>query len=42
MVVFFGLGATAGILNVMRTAKRMQADAQSGKDLPHVPDDDDD
>ena len=26
MVVFFGLGATAGILNVMRTAKRMQAE----------------
>jgi ATP synthase protein I len=42
MVVFFGLGATAGILNVMRTAKRMQAEALPGKDLPPVPDDDDD
>ena len=41
MVVFLGLGATAGILNVVRTAKRMQAEAPSGKDLPSVDDDDD-
>ena len=41
MVVFLGLGATAGIMNVVRTAKRMQADAASLKDLPSVPDDDD-
>jgi len=42
MVVFLGLGAAAGILNVVRTAKRMQAEAPSGKDLPSVNDDDDD
>jgi ATP synthase protein I len=42
MVVFLGLGAAAGIMNVVRTAKRMQADAASLKDLPSVPDDDDD
>jgi ATP synthase protein I len=42
MVVFLGIGATAGILNVVRTAKRMQADAATLKDLPSVPDDDDD
>jgi ATP synthase protein I len=42
MVVFLGLGATAGILNVVRTAKRMQAEAPSGKGLPSVNDDDDD
>jgi ATP synthase protein I len=41
MVVFLGLGAAAGIMNVVRTAKRMQADAASVKDLPSVPDDDD-
>jgi len=41
MVVFLGLGAAAGILNVVRTAKRMQASAPSGKDLPSVNDDDD-
>jgi ATP synthase protein I len=41
MVVFLGLGAAAGILNVVRTAKRMQADAASLKNLPSVPDDDD-
>jgi ATP synthase protein I len=41
MVVFLGLGAAAGIMNVVRTAKRMQADAASLKDLPSVPDDDD-
>jgi ATP synthase protein I len=42
MVVFLGLGAAAGIMNVVRTAKRMQADAASVKDLPRVADEDDD
>ncbi len=42
MVVFLGFGAAAGILNVVRTAKRMQAEAPSGKNLPSVSDDDDD
>jgi ATP synthase protein I len=42
MVLFLGLGATAGILNVVRTARRMQAEAPSGKGLPSVNDDDDD
>jgi ATP synthase protein I len=42
MVVFLGLGAAAGIMNVVRTAKRMQAEAPSAKGLPSVPDDDDD
>jgi ATP synthase protein I len=42
MVVFLGLGAAAGIMNVVRTAKRMQAEAASFKDLPNVADDDDD
>jgi ATP synthase protein I len=42
MVVFLGLGAAAGILNVVRTAKRMQAETPSGEDLPRVLDDDDD
>jgi len=41
MVVFLGLGAAAGILNVVRTAKRMQAAAPSGKSLPRVLDDED-
>ena len=41
MVVFLALGATAGIMNVVRTAKRMHADAASLKDLPSVQDDDD-
>jgi ATP synthase protein I len=41
MVVFLALGATAGIMNVVRTAKRMQADASALKDLPSVRDDDD-
>jgi ATP synthase protein I len=42
MVLFLGLGATAGIMNVVRTAKRMQAEAPSVKGLPSVTDDDDD
>ena len=42
MVVFIGLGAAAGIMNVVRTAKRMQAEAPSTKDLPSVVYDDDD
>jgi len=41
MVVCLGLGAAAGILGVVRTAKRMQAEAPSGKDLPSVTDDED-
>ncbi len=44
MVVFLMLGAAAGILNVVRTAKAMQTEAPpAGKDLPQgVTDDDDD
>ena len=42
MVVFLGLGAAAGIMSVVRTAKHIQADAASVKDLPSVVDDDDD
>ena len=42
MVVFLGLGAAAGIMNVMRTAKRMQAAGAFGENLPSVKDDDDD
>ncbi len=45
MVVFLILGAVAGIMNVIRTAKAMQAKAAppAGKDLPaDVTDDDDD
>ncbi len=44
MVVFLILGAIAGILNVVRTAKAMQAKAPpAGKDLPaEMTDDDDD
>ena len=42
MVLFLGLGAAAGILNVVRTAKRMLAEAPPGKGLPRVLDDDDD
>jgi ATP synthase protein I len=42
MVVFLGFGAAAGILNVVRAAKRMQAEAPPVKDLPSVADDDDD
>jgi len=41
MVICLGLGAAAGILGVVRTAKRMQAEAPSGKDLPSVTDDED-
>jgi ATP synthase protein I len=42
MVVFLFLGATAGILNVMRSAQRRQAEAGPlpGKDLPADDDDD--
>jgi len=41
LILFFGLGAAAGILNVIRTARQMQAGMGGpvGKDLP--PDDDD-
>ena len=43
MVVFLLLGAAAGILNVMRSAQRRQADAgpPPGNDLPADDDDDD-
>jgi ATP synthase protein I len=41
LVVFLILGAAAGILSVVRTAQRMQAEAPSGKNLPKVLDDDD-
>ena len=41
MVVFLLLGGAAGIIGVMRTAKRMQEDAGPlpGKDLPNNDDD---
>jgi ATP synthase protein I len=43
MVVFLALGAAAGILNVFRAAKAMQAKAPpAGKDLPAELDDDED
>jgi ATP synthase protein I len=42
MVAFLLLGAGAGILNVVRTAKRMQAEAPTPRDLKPVNDDDDD
>jgi len=42
MVVFLALGAAAGIVNVFRTAKAMQAKAPpAGKDLPEDVDDED-
>lgn len=41
MVVFLLLGATAGILNVIRTAKAMQQNVPPGEDLKEVDDDDD-
>jgi ATP synthase protein I len=40
MVLFLLLGIAAGILNVVRTAKLMQAAAPATKHLPSVPDDD--
>lgn len=41
MLLFFALGAAAGILNVIKTAKQMQADVTTvGKDL-HGDDEDD-
>lgn len=43
MVVFLALGAAAGIMNVFRAAKAMQAKAPpAGKDLPEELDDDED
>ena len=42
MLVFLLLGAAAGILNVIRTAKQMQAEAPVPKNLKPVDDDDDD
>lgn len=42
MVVFLALGAAAGIVNVIRAAKAMQAKAPpAGKDLPEDVDDED-
>jgi ATP synthase protein I len=41
MLVFLLLGAAAGFLNVVRTAKQMQAEAPAPKDLKPVDDDDD-
>ena len=41
MVVFLGLGAAAGIMNVVRTAKRCRRQRPlPGKDLPADDDDD--
>lgn len=40
MVVFLLLGAAAGILNVIRTAKAMQQNVPPGKDLKDDDDDD--
>ena len=41
LLIFFALGAAAGILNVMRTARAMQAGsgAGTGRDLPDTDDD---
>jgi ATP synthase protein I len=42
MVVFLILGSAAGIMNVVRSAKAMQAEVKPGKAPPAVLDDDDD
>lgn len=42
MVVFLLLGAAAGMMNVVRTAKQMQAEAPAPRNLKPVDDDDDD
>jgi ATP synthase protein I len=42
MVVFLILGSVAGIMNVVRSAKAMQAEVKPGKAPPAVLDDDDD
>ncbi|ODR97844.1 hypothetical protein AUC69_01685 [Methyloceanibacter superfactus] len=42
MVVFLVLGAAAGIMNVMRTAKSMQGEPLPGQHLRNAADDDDD
>lgn len=42
MVAFLFLGAAAGIMNVMRTAKSMQGEPLPGEHLRNVADDDDD
>src|SRR5262245_6033813 len=42
MVAFLILGAAAGIMNVVRSAKAMQAEVKPGKAPPAVLDDDDD
>jgi ATP synthase protein I len=42
MVVFLLLGAAAGIMNVVRTAKAMQGEPMPGHHLRNVDDDDED
>ncbi len=42
MVVFLGLGAAAGIMNVFRTAKAMQNEPMPGHHLRKVTDEDED
>ncbi len=42
MVVFLVLGAAAGIMNVMRTAKSMQGEPLPGQHLRNAANDDDD
>jgi len=42
MVVFLVLGAAAGIMNVVRTAKAMQGEPMPGQHLRNVDDDDED
>ena len=42
MVVFLFLGAAAGIMNVVRTAKSMQGEPLPGEHLRNAADDDDD
>ena len=42
MVAFLGLGAAAGIMNVVRTAKAMQNEPMPGHHLRNVTDEDED
>jgi ATP synthase protein I len=42
MVVFLALGAAAGIMNVVRTAKAMQGEPMPGDHLRNAADDDED
>jgi len=41
LIVFFMLGAAAGIRNVVRSAAELNKQAEAGKDIPAVPDEDD-